>query len=133
MFLIQAWLSVKIGNDQKPTYYCLLHGHGYQIPVSKFCHPSYMVIISHNFKALLSLLSLFHPTISNFTNLPPWNFFGLVIIFYLFIYFFREIGRNYILSITLIIITIVSNITVLVSQNIIFFGFFIPMSHGVNK
>ena len=33
----------------------------------------------------------------------------------------------------LIIITNVSNITVLVSQNIIFFGFFMPMSHGVNK
>ena len=32
-----------------------------------------------------------------------------------------------------IIITIVSNITMLVSQNIIFFGFFMLMSHGVNK
>ena len=32
-----------------------------------------------------------------------------------------------------IIITIVSNITVLVSQNIIFFGYFMPMSHSVNK
>ena len=32
-----------------------------------------------------------------------------------------------------IIITIVSNITVLVSHNIIFFGFFMPLSHGVNK
>ena len=32
-----------------------------------------------------------------------------------------------------IIITIVSNITVLVSHNIIFFGLFMPMSHGVNK
>ena len=32
-----------------------------------------------------------------------------------------------------IIITIVSNITVLVPQNIIFFGFFMPMRHGVNK
>ena len=31
-----------------------------------------------------------------------------------------------------IIITIVSNITVLVSH-IIFFGFFMPTSHGVNK
>ena len=29
--------------------------------------------------------------------------------------------------------TIVSNITVLVSHNIIFFEFFMPMSHGVNK
>ena len=31
-----------------------------------------------------------------------------------------------------IIITIVSNITVLVSHNIIFFECFMPMSHGVN-
>ena len=32
-----------------------------------------------------------------------------------------------------IILTIVSNIIVLVSQNIIFFGFFMPISHGANK
>ena len=32
-----------------------------------------------------------------------------------------------------IIITIVSNITVLVSHSIIFFGFFMPMSDGVKK
>ena len=32
-----------------------------------------------------------------------------------------------------IIITIVGNITVLVSHNIIFFEFFMPMSHGFNK
>ena len=36
------------------------------------------------------------------------------------------------MSIMSIIITIVSNITVLVSQNI-FFGYFMPMSHSVNK
>ena len=32
-----------------------------------------------------------------------------------------------------IIRTIVSNITVSVSRNSIFFGFFMPMSHGANK
>ena len=32
-----------------------------------------------------------------------------------------------------IIITIVSNTTVLVSRNIIFFGFFMSISHAVNK
>ena len=32
-----------------------------------------------------------------------------------------------------ILITFVSNITVLVSHKIIFFGFFKPMSHGINK
>ena len=37
------------------------------------------------------------------------------------------------MPITSIVITIVSNITVLVSQSIIFFGYFIPMNHSVNK
>ena len=41
----------------------------------------------------------------------------------------HKICRNYMS----IIITIVSNITVLVSHNVIFFGFFMPMDHGVNK
>ena len=43
--------------------------------------------------------------------------------------FFLEIGRNYVS----IIITIISNITVLVSHNVICFRYFIPMSHGVSK
>ena len=43
--------------------------------------------------------------------------------FYFFLLFFLEIGRNYIMSIMSVIIIIVSNITVLVSQNIVFFGF----------
>ena len=30
-------------------------------------------------------------------------------------------------------ITIIQNITVLVSHNIICFGYFLPMNHGVNK
>ena len=45
---------------------------------------------------------------------------------------FLEIGRNYILPMMSIVIIIVSIITLLVSQNI-FVGFFIPMSHGINK
>ena len=32
-----------------------------------------------------------------------------------------------------IIITIIGNITVFVSHNAICFGFFMPMSHGINK
>ena len=32
-----------------------------------------------------------------------------------------------------ILISIMSNIAVLVSHNVIGFGYFIPMSHGVNK
>ena len=44
-------------------------------------------------------------------------------------FYFFEIGRNYMS----IIITIVSNTNVLVSHNIICFGFFMSMSHAVNK
>ena len=86
--------------------------------------------ISHSFKTLLSLLGFLTSQFQNFTNLSQWNFFGLVSNpTYSFIYLFIEICRNY-MSIT---ITIVSNITVLVSHNIIFCGFFMPMSHGFNK
>ena len=42
---------------------------------------------------------------------------------------FLEIFINYMS----ILITIVSNITVLVSHNIIFYRFFISVNHGVNK
>ena len=41
--------------------------------------------------------------------------------------FFLEISRNYV-SFT---ITIISNITVLVSHNVICFGFFMPINHCV--
>ena len=42
---------------------------------------------------------------------------------------FFEIDRNYVS----IIITIISNITVLVPHTVICFGHFMPMSHGVSK
>ena len=80
--------------------------------ISKFCHFSYMASSSPNFK--------------NLANFSPRNFLGLVI--HLIFLFFLDIGRNYISPNIFITITIVSNITVLVSQNIIFFGFFTAMS-----
>ena len=43
-------------------------------------------------------------------------------------YVFLEIGRT-----CSIIITIIGSITVLLSDNVICFGYFMPMSHGVNK
>ena len=43
--------------------------------------------------------------------------------------FVLEIDRNYVS----IIITIISNITVLVSHNVIWFECFMPMSHSINK
>ena len=92
--------------------------------ILKFCHLSYMVIISHNFKALPSLLWLSRLAISKFCQPSIMEFFQIDDpSFYFFLLFFLEIGRNYIMSIMSVIITIVSNITVLVSQNIVFFGF----------
>ena len=40
-----------------------------------------------------------------------------------------KIGRNYVS----IVVTIISNITVLVPDNFICFGYFMPLSHDVNK
>ena len=76
----------------------------------KFCHPSHMVIIHHYFKILLSLLWLPHPIFSKFLQPTKWNLFWIDNCF-----FFLEIGRSYMLFI------------------IKFFGFFMPMSHAVNK
>ena len=76
--------------------------------ISKFFYPSSMVIIRHNFKILLSLLWLSHSTIQNFANPQLRIFFWLVILLLL------EIGRNYMSIITK------------------FFGYFMPMSNGVN-
>ena len=112
MYLIKAWLSVKSRDDQKPRYSsCMV-----------------MVIEFHNFKILSSLLHGYHiPQLQsiailygffilqfqNFTNFLPWNFFGFVIPPFIFYFSFLEIGRNYTMSFMSIIITIVSNITVL--------------------
>ena len=131
MFLIKSWLSVKIGKDQKLRYsLCMVmviefHNfkilssllHGYHIPQLQSIAIPYMAFLSHNFKILPTF------TMESFRIGNPS--------FYFFIIIFLEIGRKYI-SIMSIIITIVSNITVLVSQNI-FFGFFMSMSHNVNK
>ena len=84
-----------------------------------------MVITLQNLKILLSLLLLFCPTISIFYQLNKWIFGGLVIKLNCFL----EISKNYVS----IIIIVISNITVSASHNAICFGYFMPMSHGVNK
>ena len=84
-----------------------------------------MVIKLHNLKILLSLLSLSHSTISNFYQSTNWDFWGLVIP----LNFVLETARNYVS----IIITIVSNITVFVSHNVLCFQYFMPISHCINK
>ena len=81
---------------------------------------------------------LSHPTISNFYQsfTSRWNWDFLIFFFFrlipipTYLFFqFLEIFINY-MSIS---ITIVSNITVLVSHNTIFYGFFMSLNHGVNK
>ena len=53
----------------------------------------------------------------------------IIIIVIIIIIIIIEISRNY----ASIIITIVSNITVLVPHNAIFFGYFMTLNYGVNK
>ena len=111
-----------MGNDQKPK---LSTAQLLNPTISKFCHFFYMVIALYSLNILLSLLLLSYLTISIFYQPNNWNSFLLVIP----LNFYLEIGRNYVS----IIITIISNIIVLVSDNGIYFGYFIPTSHVVNK
>ena len=89
---------------------------------SKFFLSFYMVITLHNLKLLLFPIMFSCTTISKCQLLANMNFFGLVIPLMFF-------GRNYVSS----IFTIISNITVLVSHHVIFFGYFMSISHGVYK
>ena len=101
-----------------------------QVLLLHHCH-GYGVALFQNFAISLTWLSWHsHPTISKFNQLFTMESFWIVNPSFYFFIIFLEINRNYIM---LIMITIASNITVLVSQNIIFFAFFMPMSHGVNK
>ena len=97
-----------------------------KLTVSKFSHSFYMVITLQNLKLLISLLFLSHSTLSKFYQLAIWNLFALVIKFF---FFFLEIIRNY----ASIIITTINNISLLVPRSVICFGYFMPMSYGVNK
>ena len=88
--------------------------------ISKFCHSSYMAITLHNLKILLSRLLFFYSTIANFYQSANWNFWGLVIPLNLF----RDVS---------IIITIINNVTGLVSHSVICFRYFMPIGHCVNS
>ena len=109
-----------MGKDQKPWY------------------SSSIVTETHNFKVLLFLLHGYytskHKNIASLAiafsrfllSFLAHGIFGwLVIQFNIFL----EIDRTYVS----IVITIISSITVLVSQNVVCFGYFMPMTHGVNK
>ena len=82
-----------------------------------------MVITLYNLKTLLSLLLISHPTISEFYQPANWILFWLVIPLNFFV------GHT---QVKTIIITII-NITVLVSDSVICLGYFMHMSHGINK
>ena len=84
-----------------------------------------MITTLYNLNILFFLLLLSHPTISKFYQPTNCTFFMGGRDYYPLL-IFGGIGRNY-------VITIISNITVLVSHNVICFGYFMPMSHGVNK
>ena len=101
---------------------------------------SCIVIELHNFKIMLFLLHGYHTLQLKNIAVPaidfsPHNFKILPTCHMEFFWvinpnqFFLETGRNYVS----IIITIISNITVLVSNSVFCFGCFMPMSHGVNK
>ena len=123
---------MKIANDQKPRYSCLLYGHCYQIQeFQNFIIPSTWLSYPTASKHCYACYGFLIPQFQNFADLSPWK------IFWIgnpssYILVSLEIGRNYISPVMSIVIIIVSIITLLVSQNI-FVGFFIPMSHGVNK
>ena len=103
--------SKKFENDQKSRCSsCIVT----QTTIRKFCHLSYMGITLHNLMILLCLLLLSHPKI--FTNMQHGIPKGLV-----FPFNFLDIGRNYVLII--MSLTIISNTTVLVSYNVIWFGY----------
>ena len=87
--------------------------HGCHTPQLQNIAIPVMVFSTHNFK-VLPILHMEFFWIGNPT---------------LFFFFFLEIGRKYVS----IIITIVRNITVLVSYNIYLVWIFMPVSHGVNK
>ena len=123
---------MKIANDQKPRYSSLLYGHCYQIQdFQNFIIPSTWLSYPTASKHCYACYGFLIPQFQNFADLSPWK------IFWIgnpssYILVSLEIGRNYISPVMSIVIIIVSIITLLVSQNI-FVGFFIPMSHGVNK
>ena len=101
----------------------LLILHYYRTPQFQNLPSSFMFIIPLNFEILLSQLLPSYPTILKFKS-STWNFIGLVSNRT----FFLEKCRN---SVE-IIITIVCNVIVLVSHNVIFSGYFMPMNHGAN-
>ena len=107
-----------MGNDQKPMCSsCIAHlcAHPALNPtISKFYHSSYMVIITlYNSKILLSLHCFLTPHFETFTYLII-GILGInnTTIFFI-LFFFFEIGRNYVsIIINIIIIIIIIIITV---------------------
>ena len=105
-----------MGNDQKPTCSsCIVIE---PLTISKFCHSSYMVITLHNLKILLPMLWVSHPTVPKSYQPSTWNFFGLILSL-------NSFFRN--------CVSIIITITVLVSHNVICFGYFMSINYDFNK
>ena len=86
-----------------------------------------MVIETHSFKIFPFFLGGYHtPQLQNIAT-PAMAFspYNLKVLQPYFCFGDRKNVSN--------IIAIVSNITMLVSHNVIFFRYFIPMSHGLNQ
>ena len=105
--------------------YCLMqHSKNYRKwpETYSFC----MVIATHSFKILPSFLhGYLTPQLQTIGTNPPHRIF---LNWWSHVIFF---GRTE--EIVSILVTIISNITLLVSQNVIFFRYFILMGHAVNK
>ena len=111
-----------MGNDQKPIHPAWLSNPS----ISKFCYLTCMVIIPHNLKTMLT---------HSCKNFSPHDFKNVLTLYTELFWIgsatskiFAFWGRK--VETLPIIITVINNITLLVSHNFIFFGYFILMSHG---
>ena len=103
----------------------MLIRHGYcHSSIWKFLYSSYHTL---KLKNIVILDIAFSPLISKFYRLATWIFFGLVIQFK---FFWRYVETMCQLQLLLFVILL---ITVLVSHNVTYLEYFIPMSHGVKK
>ena len=105
------------------TYVLIQHSYCHS-SIWKFCYSSYH---TPKLKNIVILAITFSPLISKFYQLATWNFFGLVIQIKLFCRWIETMCQ---LQLFLLVILL---ITVLLSHNVIYFEYFMPMSHGINK
>ena len=114
-----------MGNDKKPTPSAWLSNP----KNSKFIPPIWLSYLTDSTYPCYGFLILQLQNVNSLHGISlDWYLIPFTFFTYLFIYFLEK-GRNYVSF----IITIVSNITLLLSHTVIFFRYFISLSHGVNK